>query len=227
MKSHIGYYMKYKSKYYLVDIDGTLTTYRDGACAPEKLLHGNFLFPIIHEMMVKRGWESRAAEDAIWELAERIVFWDYTDFISEFKLPVKETFERLRQWHFDNLMVYEENVELVKRLFKEGKKLFVMSNNPYVGCMFKLQATGLADNDFFSPYFQRVFGTNLLRGCKGNPDVWSRAFAQIPADISEIGVIGDNPEEDGEIPRSLGVCETVIIPQAEIIHGIENTKSDR
>ena len=73
-----------------------------------------------------------------------------------------------------------------------------MSNNPYVGCMFKLQAAGLASNEFSSPYFRRVFGTNVLRGCKGSTEVWKRALAQIPADPKEIGVIGDNPKEDGE-----------------------------
>jgi FMN phosphatase YigB (HAD superfamily) len=214
--------MNFKSKYYLVDIDGTITDYRAGSVTPDKMLHGNFLFPIIRDMMLERGWEKQKAETAIYELAERIVFWDYTDFIAEFKLPVKEAIERMRQWHFDNLFAYPETVDLVKKLKKDGKQLFVMSNNPYIGCVFKLQAAGLADDDFASPYFKRIFGTNILRGCKCVPDVWKRAFAQIPADISEIGVIGDNPKEDGELPRSLGVIETIIIPRAVIAHGVEN-----
>lgn len=206
--------MNFDSQYYLVDIDGTLTDYRPGSVVPEKMLHGNFLFPVIHDMMLERGWEKEKAEEAILELAEGILFWDYTDFIMEFELPVKETFERMRQWHFENLTVYSETVEFVKKLSRDGKQLFIMSNNPYVGCMFKLQAAGLADDDFSSPYFRRVFGTVALRGCKCTLDVWKRAIAQIPADVSEIGVIGDNPKEDGELPRSLGIKDTIILSRS-------------
>ncbi len=219
--------MNFESQYYFVDIDGTLTNYRSGSISPDKMLHGNFLFPVIREMMLECGWEKQKAEDAILELVTRIQFWDYTDFIAEFELPVVKTFEQMRQWHFDNLTIYPETVELVKQLVCDGKQLFVMSNNPYVGCMFKLQVAGLADDDFSSPYFRRVFGTVALRGCKSVPEVWKRAISQIPADVSEIGVIGDNPREDGEIPRSLGIKDTVIIPRPEIAHGIENTQKQK
>jgi len=215
--------MNFDSQYYLVDIDGTLTNYRPGAVAPDKMLHGNFLFPVIRDMMLKQGWEKQKAEDAILELVTRIIFWDYTDFIAEFELPVVEAFEQMRQWHFENLIIYSEIVELVRQLVHNGKKLFIMSNNPYMGCMFKLQAAGLANDDFSSPYFCRIFGTVALRGCKSVPEVWKRAIFQIPADVSEIGVIGDNPKEDGEIPRSFGIKDTIIIPRPEIAHGIENT----
>ena len=219
--------MNYDSQYYLVDIDGTLTNYRPGSVTPDKMLHGNFIFPIIRDMMLKHGWEKQKAEDAILELVTHIPFWDYTDFIAEFELPVVEAFEQMRQWHFENLTIYSDTVELVKQLFNDGKQLFIMSNNPYMGCMFKLQAAGLADDDFSSPYFCRVFGTVALRGCKCVPEVWKRAIAQIPADVSEIGIIGDNPKEDGEIPRSFGIKDTIIIPRAKIAHGIENTQKQR
>lgn len=176
--------MKFKSQYYLVDIDGTLTDYMAGSVTSDKMLHGNFLFPIIRDMMVERGWDEQIASASIYEAAERIVFWDYTDFVAEFELPAKEAIERMRQWHFDNLLCYPETVEFIKKLSSQGKQLFIMSNNPYVGCMFKLQAAGLASNEFSSPYFRRVFGTNVLRGCKGSTEVWKRALAQIPADRS-------------------------------------------
>ncbi len=213
--------MEFRSKYYLVDIDGTLTYYANGGIPPEKMLHGNFLFPIIRDMMLERGWRKKDAEDAIYALAERIVFWDYTDFIAEFDLPAAEAFRRMREWHKENLAVYPDTVELIKRLAGEAKQLFIMSNNPYVGCLFKLQAAGLADDDFSSPYFRRIFGTNVLRGCKCVPEVWKRALAQIPVDPSEVGVIGDNPKEDGDIPRSCGISDTVIILRESIVRGVE------
>lgn len=216
--------MKFQAEYYLVDIDGTLTDYRPGACSPEKLLHRNFLFPVIRDLMVEQGWDRTAAEKAIFEVAERVVFWDYTDYIAEFNLPAKEAFRRMRRWHTENLIVYQDAVRLVKKLAGEGKRLFVMSNNPYMGCLFKLQAAGLAEDDFSSPHFRRIFGTNILRGCKCDPNVWKRALAQIPADAPEIGVIGDNPKEDDALPRSLGVKETHIIPRAAIARGIDRER---
>lgn len=202
--------MEFKLKYYLVDLDGTLTDYRPGALAPERLLGGNFLFPIFRDMMVERGFQRGEAEARIVQLARDVVYWDYTDFIVEFELPVEEAHRRLRSWHRENLLVYDKTVELVRRLSQDGRKLFVMSNNPYMGCLMKLEAAGLADA-FSAPCFSRVFGTNLLRGCKNDPEVWRRALSQIPAPVSEIGVIGDNPVEDGELPRSLGIGESVIL----------------
>lgn len=206
--------MKFVSEYYLVDIDGTLTDYRPGANF--ELLHGNFLFPIIRDMMVEEGWERRKAEKAIFKLIQEEIFWDYSDFISAFSLPPAETFAKCRQWHKENILPYLEMVKLVRRLAKEGYTLLIMSNNPYLGCVFKLQAAGLAEDDFSSSYFARILGTNLLRGCKSDPAVWKRALAQIPAPASKVGVIGDNPVEDGEIPRSLGISDTIILPRGGI-----------
>lgn len=219
--------MEFQSEYFLVDIDGTLTDYRPGSCTPEKLLHANFLFPVLRDLMVEKGWDRTEAGKAISDLTEQVVFWDYTDFIAEFGLPADKAFRRLRQWHHDNLIVYHDTVRMIKKLSQEGKKLFVMSNNPYMGCIFKLQAAGLAEDDFSSPYFRRIFGTNLLRGCKCAPEVWKRAFAQIPAEISEIGVIGDTPKEDGELPRSLGVKETIIIPRPSVARGIDREETKK
>ena len=218
---------EFVSQYYLVDIDGTLTDYRsDGSF---ELLHHNFLFPIFRDLMAEMGWRREDAQREIGQLAERLIFWDYSDFIAAFSLPVSETFARIKAWHRKNLIPCRENVEQVRRLASQGKRLFIMSNNPYMGCIFKLQAAGLAEDDFSSPYFCRILGTNLLRGCKSDPNVWRRAFAQIPVPISQIGVIGDNPVEDGEIPRSLGVQDTILFSKKKVARGNdwEEEKTDR
>jgi len=198
-------------RYFLVDIDATLTDYRPGSLEKEKLLHGNFLFPIFRDLMLESGWEREKAEKAIGDYAEDVIFWDYPDFIAEFRLPAAEAFRRMREWHRKNLVPVAEGVNIVKELHALGKELFIMSNNPYVGCLFKLEAAGLAENEYASPYFRRVFGTNILRGCKNSPDVWRRALALIPADVSEICTVGDNPKEDGEIPYSVGITHNLII----------------
>ena len=49
--------------YYIFDIDGTLTRYVD--LDPSLFLHGNFLFPIVRDLMVERGADRAEAESAI------------------------------------------------------------------------------------------------------------------------------------------------------------------
>ena len=49
---------------------------------------------------------------------------DYTDFVAEFELPAKEAIERMRQWHFDNLLCYPETVEFIKKLSSQGQTAF-------------------------------------------------------------------------------------------------------
>lgn len=207
--------------FFLVDIDGTLTKCREDT--EYELLYGNFLFPVIRDLMLESGWEKKKAEDAILELSNTNIFWDYPDFIAEFNLPVQEAFRRFRQWHTANIRLCGDGISLVRHLHSLGRKLFIMSNNPYIGCLLKLQAAGLAENDFQSPYFERIFGTNILRGCKDVPEVWKRALALIPADRSDICTVGDNPEEDGEIPGKCGIGNRIILPRKRIEHGIENT----
>ncbi|MGI5869380.1 MAG: HAD family hydrolase [Kiritimatiellia bacterium] len=187
---------------YIFDIDGTLTHYVD--LAPSTFLHGNFLFPIFRDLLVARGWSRTKAENAIAQVVRDLPFWDYPDFISAFGLPARTAWERMWAWHLEHLAPYEDAVSLARALHDAGKTLIVVSNNPYAGCLMKLKRCGLAD-ELGSSVFRRVFGTDKLRGCKGEPGVWQRALDQIPFDPARICTVGDNPREDGEIPRSHGV----------------------
>lgn len=209
-------------KYYIFDIDGTLTRYRE-TVREENFLHHNFLFPIFRDMLVERGLDRQEAEDRILQVTKKVPFWDYTDFIAEFRLPQKETFRRLWQWHLDNLDVYPDAVRMVHDLFHAGKILLVVSNNPYSGCCLKLKRCGLAD-EFGSKYFRRILGTDKLRGCKGEDGVWNRAISQIPDDPETICTVGDNPIEDGDIPKRYGVGGSIILDRNKILRGIEDGK---
>lgn len=212
--------MDYKSKYYFFDIDGTLTRYK-ATVRPENFLHKNFLFPIIRDMMMERGMERQDAEDGILRVMKEVPFWDYTDFISEFRLPITEAYERMWEWHRINMEPYQDAVDMVKMLSEAGRTLFIISNNPYFGCCMKLKVCGLGD-EFGSPFFRQIFSTDKLRGCKGEPGVWLRAVDQIPDDRAAMAVVGDNPVEDGELPRSLGVGEIIILQRGQIQRGIDS-----
>ncbi len=118
---------------------------------------------------------------------------------------------RIKAWHRKNL-IPAENVEQVRRLASQGKRLFIMSNNPYMGCIFKLQAAGLAEDDFSSPYFCRFWEPISCAAASRTRMFGGVPFAQIPVPISQIGVIGDNPVEDGD-SRSLGVQDTILFKE--------------
>lgn len=193
-------------KHFLIDIDGTITDYKPGATCPESLLVGNFLFPIIRDMMVERGWDYEEAGAAVFDETERNVYWDYSDLINKFKISQVETFARMRQWHYDNLTCYEDMIETIKELADRGKDLFVISNNPYWGCRFKLERAGLEHQ-----YFKHIFGTNIINGCKNSSEVWQRALNKLSIAPGEIATIGDNVKEDGEVPQSCGIGYSFIL----------------
>jgi len=177
-----------------VDIDGT----------ESKLVWRNPIFGVIRDVMVEKGWDKEEAKREIEEYAEKVVWWDYPDFIVEFNLPVEETWEKIYEWHENYLIVYEDRVDLIKELKKMNKNLYVVSNNPIVGCLLKLKRAGLGDIKGTS-YFKRILGANILKGQKHQVQLWKRAIAQVGVEPEKIAIIGDNEEEDGNIPLSIGI----------------------
>lgn len=200
----------------LIDIDATLTE----SVQPDLNIGGGGKWPAGHPLnglrsvMVAQGWDGDEADARIHEHAEKVVWWDYPDFIAAFTLPVEETWRGMEQWHKQYVRPYADAIEMVRRLHAAGRqKLFIMSNNPYCGCCMKLGVAGLADR-FGSPYFTRIFGTNILHGCKCSKEVWGRAFAHIGCKPENAAIIGDNPREDAEIPLSKGAGHAFLIDRA-------------
>lgn len=196
---------------FFVDIDSTITDPIDPAVMKEgRLVGGNPIISIIKEGMLRRGWDSEKAEEAIESYAKETIWWDYPDFIAMHDLPSEDLWCRIYEWHDINLKVYDDTVEAIKKLHSMGKKLFVISNNPVSGCLLKLQKAGLADLHG-SKYFCRIFATNIIRGCKDGKDAWKRAFVHIAMPAEKTAVIGDNKEQDADIPISCGAGASFII----------------
>ena len=204
--------------FYVFDIDGTLTRYVDAD--PAAFLHGNFLFPIVRDLMVERGMDPDEAAAAILRETVENVYWDYCDFVSAFGLPAAEAWRRFRAWHARHVAPYEDAVALARELKRAGRRLFVVSNNPVTGCLLKLQAAGLAD-DTGSDVFSRILGTNELRGCKGAPGVWRRALDRLGVDPALVCTVGDNPVEDAELPRRCGAGASFLFSRDRTDRGID------
>jgi len=198
-----------------VDIDGTITDNNPERKYPEsKLVWKNPIFGVMRDVMVEKGWDGEEAKRKIEEYADEVVWWDYPDFIAEFNLPVEETWEKIYEWHNDYLIVYEDTVDLIKKLKKMNENLYIVSNNPIVGCLLKLKRAGLGDVKG-SFYFRRILGANILRGQKHQVQLWKRAIAQVGVEPEKIAIIGDNEKEDGNVPLSTGIGRAFIIRREE------------
>ncbi len=194
-----------------VDIDGTLTDGRPENLYPsEKHVCRNPILGVIRDALVEKGWDPEEARYKIEAYAEAVIWWDYPDFIAEFSLPPAATWERIYDWHQDYQTIHEDGVEMVKRLSARDWPLYVVSNNPMVGCLLKLKRAGLGEIAG-SRYFRRILGANILRGQKRQIALWQKAFAQVGFDPEDVAVVGDNPREDGEVPLSIGLGRAIIV----------------
>ncbi|MCM8804614.1 MAG: HAD family hydrolase [Candidatus Omnitrophica bacterium] len=202
--------------YFFIDIDGTITDNNpEKKYQEEKLVLGNPIFGVIRDVMVEEGWCPEEAKREIEEYANKVIWWDYPDILAEFNLPIEKTWERIYNWHNEYKIVYKDTVKLIKKLYKRGKNLFIVSNNPIVGCLLNLKVAGLGDITG-SKYFKRILGANILRGQKHQIELWKRAIAQIGVEPNKIVNIGDNIKEDGEIPLKIGLKKCFIIRRNQV-----------
>jgi len=201
--------------YFFIDIDGTITDNNPDKKYPdEKIIWSNPILGVIRDVMVEERWKTEEANKKIEEYADKIIWWDYPDFIAEFNLPVEKTWEKIYKWHYDYKIVYWDTVELIKELYKKGKDLFIVSNNPIVGCLLNLKVAGLGDITG-SMYFKRILGANILRGQKHQVELWKKAIAQVGVGAQKIVNIGDNISEDGTIPLKVGLKKCFVIRRDE------------
>jgi len=196
---------------FFIDIDGTITDNNPEKKYPEeKLVWNNPVLGVIRDVMVEEGWETEEARKTIEEFANKIIWWDYPDFIAEFNLPVEKTWKRIYDWHDKYKMVYWDTVEMIKKLHKKCENLFIVSNNPITGCLLNLRVADLG-NITGSKFFKRILGANILRGQKYQVELWKRAIVQVGVNGEKISVIGDSEKEDGDIPVSAGIRRSFII----------------
>jgi FMN phosphatase YigB (HAD superfamily) len=193
-----------------VDIDATITD--DGDMRQIEPGHplSNALFSVLRDVMVQDGWDRDKAETALEAHANDVVFWDYHDFIGEFQLPARHAWDEIIRWHDDHLVVYPDAVRMVKRLHERGMPLYIISNNPILGCLLKLQRAGLGTLEG-SPWFKDILGSNRLNGQKGSIDFWERAMAYTGLPVDDIAVIGDSVNDDLRIPQQIGVRHFCIV----------------
>lgn len=196
----------------LVDIDGTLTAGDIFTQPGDSLLWGNGVLHLIAEHHARHhSLELRESQQRLRAYADEVIWWDYPDFIRDFDVPAEPILADLTAFHATCIQPRPGAVEVMEALAEAGHTLCIMSNNPVTGSLLKLQAIGLSDGRT-APLFRQILGSNNLRGQKSLPAMWQRAIEQLGVPPASLTTIGDNPLEDGHVPRSLGVARTCIIP---------------
>lgn len=193
-----------------VDIDATITDFLKPF--PDDFFVGRQpMFSIFRDLMVEeKGWAKDDAEKAIIDYADTVIWWDYPDFIAEFDLPLQMCWKRLISRHSEYLSVYKDTVRTIKELQNSDIKLYIVSNNPYAGCLLKLHRAELGEITG-TTYFEGILGANLLRGQKSQPELWRRAIAHAACEPGSIATLGDHPVEDAEIPLRCSIGHAFIL----------------
>jgi len=206
----------------LFDIDGTLTDDLDAPQIDNRYALGNALIEIFCDFLREGGMDRCAAERVLVEYAEQNIYWDYPDFIHHFGFPTEDAWQRLRSWHAKHIRVYQDGVQLVRRLHNHGYALHIVSNNPLSGCLLKLEVAGLGGLQG-TPWFSRIFCSNIHRGQKGSPAFWERAIISAGITPSQAIVIGNDFAEDFKVPDGIGVRQHYIVDR----NGILTQSSER
>ena len=200
----------------VVDIDDTLTANRSGvAQIDSRHLNGNVLFDVLRDCLVEAGCPLETAEARLLDHVRQHPFWDYSDIIEALALPSRTAWARLVAWHDRNLQVYEDGVQMVRRLHDAGIPLSICSNNPRSGCLLKLHRAGLADLSH-SPYFEHLFCSNALMGQKSAPHWWPRLQEALGVPPERVLVVGDNPRDDCAMPRKAGFHNIVLVDRSQV-----------
>ncbi|WP_309397838.1 HAD family hydrolase [Cerasicoccus maritimus] len=191
------------------DLDGTLVE----ECYPNaqidrRYLAGNFILNLLSNMIQANGYER--AEELLLEYLDINIYWDYSDIIKHFKLDEKLALLWLRLWHKKNLIVMQRNVDLAYELHQAGYGIYVISNNPHLGCLLKMERAGLA-GETGKGIVEGVFGSNFGLGQKMQRSFWTRVLDDIPCAPHRLAMVGDNPLEDAEVPMSVGVGQCFLV----------------
>lgn len=182
----------------LIDIDDTLIRQVDVPGETYSLLR------LIREKAKKVGsdgdWIAQKIRDVFKE-----VYWNWGNFLDALQIE-KTAFWKMAdsQEAKRTTLVDDDIFARLTRLRAMGYRLIITSNNPVDGIEHKLRLAGinsLAQKHLFSAFF----GTDNCRANKSQLTFWKHVMNELKTPCEEISVVGDNPVEDGELPKRLGV----------------------
>jgi HAD superfamily hydrolase (TIGR01549 family) len=196
----------------LIDIDDTVLRVKPGASLSEGRHSADWtssLLDVLQLAGVELG-RLTAAETAvrIARTKAEIQWWQITDFIVALGLDEEEfwDFAYLTEIRYLEPTGVEIESALI-RLHETGMRLYITSNNSTSGIRHKLRLAGISD----ATLFQDLFGASKLHSMKWEPVFWQKVLERIGLGGNEVAVVGDNPRDDYEGPRMVGISHSFLI----------------
>jgi FMN phosphatase YigB (HAD superfamily) len=202
----------------LVDLDQTLVQDREQPQIASRYLLSNILFDILIAEASLQGVDAKETKSKIEQHAKQKVFWDYPEFIEILNLDPDPVLAAWQKWHETGLEPIEPNVRWVKQRIRDHHAVHVCSNNPHQGCIMKVNACGIDENEI-----GEVFGANRGCGQKHDAEFWKRSLSSVGIEAGDVTMIGDNRFEDYEVPSEAGIRSFILLdPSFESPREIEN-----
>ncbi len=191
----------------LIDIDDTIVRAKGG-----KKFNAGSLFDVLQRAAVELAeLTPQEAEARIRRIKEETRWWHWSDFIVGLELNPKTFWEYA--YEMERHYIEPTGPEIgpaLQRLHNAGLRLYVTSNNPSSGILHKLRLAGVAHING-STLFDQLLGATELHAMKWEPMYWKKALAHIGMDASELAVVGDDLEDDFEVPRAAGIACSFIL----------------
>jgi len=201
----------------LIDIDDTVVHFQPGVKTDN-------LFNMLESAGVELG--NLTQEETLRRIAQvkaEIPWWHWSDFIVALELNAKEFWHYALEREHRNMQTTGPEIKAaLEHLREAGFRLYVTSNNPSSGILYKLSIAGLATIQG-APLFDQLLGATELHAMKWEPLYWKKVLAHIGLNAKEVAVVGDNPRDDLEVPQSIGISHTFLINRNSDFAGIDSS----
>lgn len=198
--------MTQKFKGLFIDIDDTLLRFKDTRGDTSSLMS------ILKDAGVElANLDRKESEYRVNWVNENVTWWSWDHFIEMLEIDP----EIFWNYAYEKESVYLEPTEArlpcsLRRLKDCGLNLFITSNNPNSGIRHKLRLAGLTNNDI-DELFTALLGATEMQNMKGDPGFWNKAVRESGMKMETIAVVGDNLNDDHDIPTSVGLPFTFLI----------------
>ena len=124
-------------------------------------------------------------------------------YLSKWKYP-NSVDEYVKEWILNDNYVYEKNLELAKKLKKDGYQIYIATNQE------KYKTEWLKKE--FDGIFDGIFSSFDLKITKESPNFWQKVGESLCLEFGEMLLI-DDIEENVEIARNLGM-QTILFDES-------------
>lgn len=184
----------------LIDIDNTVIR----QAAPPTVERGHALLALMRDKALQHGADASDIDRSLDDVMAT-TWWSWGDFLDRLDLPHAAFWRDADRLESQRTTPIDPGLaDRARRLRHLGCRLYVTSNNPADGIAHKLRLAGMTRHAQ-RELFDGMFGTDRVMAIKAEPAFWTRVLDELGVARDRVVVIGDHPQEDGEVPASVGI----------------------